>query len=368
MTHLNSVIDRLERESFSRYCAKTGHSVEQVQAYLLPIARAGFLDRLRLFGEVYGKEQAEKLRARFADSLTQGYLELNRAVVEFEREYMIAEIQAALPLLPVNYDYLRTLTAGVGLDAPRPDSPLVITDFLSAVPTVNLYDHEFNAFVSGKTVDTCMPAVCVYPHLFGSLHILIDLVLPAVIEPSAEFRSIDASARIAASSEFLGPCCEAMEIICCERFQLSGHEVAQRLSYIDGGAIMLDITATAGWSFVWHHEYGHLLMGHLQTGAHPDQEHEADAFARTVLVTLAEKTGNYASWMLTGAIFLMVALWIIEKRHGLGSVTTHPPTMTRLDRLIAGNTWRADIARRVSLVCGTATQELWGFDIPVTLE
>lgn len=91
----------------------------------------------------------------------------------------LSQLTAAASWLRIDEQYLADVAARVGVAAPRPKHARSLEGLLDRVATANLFDHEFNAFVSGGTVVEGVPAVCVYPHLLGSTAELIDVVAPS---------------------------------------------------------------------------------------------------------------------------------------------------------------------------------------------
>jgi hypothetical protein len=356
-------IDSLEARSFARYCAKVGRTVSEVEAELMPEVRRVFEQRFIVAEQQFGADEGNCLRAKYTPALSRGYLAANRATIETEREGYVDELVDAAPLLPSDYSSLGPFANSLDCELPSPRDVASLRLFLELVPTVNLFDHEFNAFVSGNTITGGVPAVCVFPHLHGSLSILIDCVLPVIVEKDANFRPLETTVALARRPLFKSACMECLEIICSERFKLSDDVWdLERLAQWPGGISALDVTTLGGWSFVWFHEYAHLLRGHLFRDGGPELEHEADEFAQMMLVRFAKKLGvATATWMLTGAIFVIVAILVMERLHGLG--TTHPPTMERLQRFIAGRSWPQKIADRVTAACEIATRDRWGFDL-----
>jgi hypothetical protein len=355
-------IDELERLSFERYCRKVGRPAADVEAELMPQVQIVFEQRFAV-AEGFGPQHARALREHYSPALARGYLAANRAVIETEREGYVQELVEAAPSLPIAYEHLSAFARLLHCEPPSPDNPASLQTFLERVPTINLYDQMFNAFVSGKTVAGGVPAVCVFPHLHGSLSILIDCVLPVVVEKSADFRPLDETLALARQPAFRAACVESLEIVCSERFELSDDVWdIERLTQWPGGVMSLDVTTLGGWSFVWFHEYAHLLLGHLYRQRGPELEHEADQFATTMLLQYGRKLGVEATtWMWTGATFVIIAMMVIERLRGGGA--SHPPTRERLDRFIGGDPWSAKIAERIAGACGIATMHRWKFGL-----
>jgi hypothetical protein len=83
------------------------------------------------------------------------------------------------------------------------------------------------------------------------------------------------------------------------------------------------------------HEFGHLLLGHLDIGSGHFVEFQADLFAAIALGALVQKQGNSfsLSMMVAGISLVFTLLKILEKYYAIDS-DTHPSATDRINELI----------------------------------
>lgn len=121
---------------------------------------------------------------------------------------------------------------------------------------------------------------------------------------------------------------------------------------------------TGAQHFVWHHEFGHLLRGHLERRPSHQVEREADEFAAAVTLS---KGVNQAFWESVGVVFLFLSLRIVEQRNGTSANQTHPPIRERLMAFVGLSGPHQELLVRLTnsatAACNEVLEETWGFRI-----
>lgn len=364
--HSDNRIRQLERASFERYCSLNGYTPEQVETIMMPGIRRVVEQRFVLIEAQAGKAVAQDLRSKWASALHGNYLDLHRFIIELEKAQYASVIAESARDLPINYSYLRGLAQRIDASALRPSDSRSLKLFLNQIPTINLFEPDFNAFVSGETVVDSLPAVCVYAHLHDSLQEFVDMVAPVVLVYGG-VATPDDVAKHASKFLFRTTCIECLELI-CGRLNMPATNVepnVERLSKSSQDGVMyLDLITGGGWSFVWFHEYGHLLMAHLAQGPCHDVELEADAFAARALSSMfAQLNANAFGWVSVGVVFTFVAIHIIEVVNRLSASSSHPPAHVRLGRYVGNNIFLRLVAESIVAACQPAVERRWNITI-----
>jgi hypothetical protein len=134
-------------------------------------------------------------------------------------------------------------------------------------------------------------------------------------------------------------------------------------------------------SFVLAHEFGHVILGHLQRAAvserklgsfkvqtlHPawQDEFQADAFGARVAIKAMEQLGPLYTWAHpVGVPLALYAFELLERAANLGvdvEHTTHPPTEQRLYKLYEDVLGKTGFARAVALseMVGVIVEHAW---------
>ncbi|MCJ7761269.1 hypothetical protein MUP59_09055, partial [Candidatus Bathyarchaeota archaeon] len=201
---------------------------------------------------------------------------------ERETQDIIRHICKNMQTLPIAYSYMAGLCRQLNISMPRSEDSSSLNSFLDSIPVVILFDLTFNAFVEEKTlVDGVIPCVCMYELLITASDFFIDFTLAAAISfVSGMARSTEQwrCRELGAQPSFQEELKQCIDLVL-------GMSVSVDLKYGDllrsnPDMLLPFMIMSAGASrFVWYHEYGHLLMGHLNVGACHEVEFAADRFA-----------------------------------------------------------------------------------------
>ncbi len=124
-------------------------------------------------------------------------------------------------------------------------------------------------------------------------------------------------------------------------------------------------TVSGAQDFVYYHELGHLLMGHLAIGQSQRVEFEADQFARLVVGnTHTDNEGAYG-WRVVGAAIPLVLLAVLAAKAGNSSGSpTHPASRERV--LAFARSFKEPnaslilaYARGIAAACNPALERWW---------
>lgn len=197
---------------------------------------------------------------------------------------------------------------------------------------------RFNASVAISAGHLSTPFVVFYDLLNAALNNLILVLLQIVGDWRADntFDVVgpDEAQLRSRESPFNEGLILSLQFLFCDSAVINLPEPA--LSFVGERRKILPMLLAAvdgAQSFVWFHEYGHLLKGHLRRRPSPTIEFEADDFAIVVTGNPTQKKG-LSSWAFLGVVFLFLALIAIEERNGGGAHESHPPARERLQRLL----------------------------------
>lgn len=357
-----------ELKSFLRACRRQGYDPDERREMLLEFTKADlrrFLDSVRATDEPAAREFEESMRSIFeADD----YFTASELLFEDQRKALIEDLVITAPRLPINFAYLKELARQIGLREPTPEDPSSLEQFLLSIPTIILFDLEFNAFVNRDTLIDSIPCVSIYDPLLITLDAFSDLILPAIIsfhpDGTVDPATPEQVTAYASNPDFQDACSSCLEVIFGQTDRpltptydlLMSHKSTQWHRH---QALVL----TGAHYFVNYHEYGHLLMGHLAIPPSWRVEYEADYFANT-MIARGPQTKPGQEWKAIGAILTIVLLAIIEAKYPVTS-NTQPPASLRLKMFIDcwGEPLRTvyrDYARAIALACNETLMTRWG--------
>ena len=347
----------MERASFVRLCRASGTKPEDREKFLLELVH----------------QQARQLIENGASnpgsqilSMT-NYWDVLHLATESDKNQIALEITSVADELPINYPYLEILAKSLGLVPPKPDSKQLLQEFLLAIPQVNLFDLEFNAFVTRDSSIEGVPFICVYEQLLSTAPGLADVVLPALVsfrqDGSADPAPSSTIAHHAHNPDFMEACKSCFQMLFCQSDQAfvsaqvqswskSSREDAARHGFVTLGAA----------DIVWYHEYAHLLLGHLELPPAPRLEFEADNFAFLVLL-LQQDRGTAQQWMCLGVVLLFFMLVVLDCWRGNAPSTSHPPAIDRLRKFLRISDVYSSFAARLAALCNPTLEQSWGFRV-----
>jgi hypothetical protein len=331
-----SLLIAKERESFVRHCNRLGWNPKDMEKQF----HENFIERDRELIE--GLRQGAKnnnfeLELHTFDPLlrSKNYWQYIHVQTTLKRKHLANMICEAAPSLPINYAYASQIAKVMGLSEVSEKNPDSLKNFLLNAPLMNVFDLEFNAFVTGDSIIGDIPCVCFHTSLPELAEFFTNLFLSALIPENIEGRIRLPSDEIlnnkANNSEFIASCVSGFrgllgtssEILIVPQCYFSKLHPQLTFDFL---------TALKGSSsFVGLHEFGHFLMGHLEKTYVPSLELEADAFAARILVKTA-KNWPELQWIALGLATIFSILEMIEVLNPT-ALETHPKATDRLAAL-----------------------------------
>lgn len=345
-----------ERESFIQHCNKMGWNPKDQEKKFYE----NFIQRDR---EIIEGQLQRVRNGNFEpdphafDPLlrNKNYWQYIRWQTAEKRKILTNSICEAAPSLPINYNYASKIAKIMGLSEISESKASSLENFLLNIPLMNVFDLEFNAFVTGDSIIEGIPCVCFYSSLPELAEFFTNLFLSALVPEKIEDRitfpsdeSLDDKAN---SPEFIASCVSGLRGLLgtttkvlivpkCYFSKLHPSLTVEFFNALNGSS-----------RFVGLHEFGHLLMGHLDKSHISSLELEADAFAARTLVKTA-KNWQELQWRALGIATLFNILEIIEVLNPLG-LRTHPRPTDRLAAL------ESEIQGVNICGVGSAIKQLW---------
>lgn len=353
----------MSARSFARSCAEIGVAPEDAAAQRMDQMRQE-VDEVLAVCAAKG-EAIPPTILDLQEALNKGdFFRALRQLTIQEKLYLAMDMTKIAHLLPIDFAYLQTLAQRCGLPSLSRDSAYEFAQFILSTPHVDLFDMEFNAFVSKQTVFNGQPYVCVYQQLFAASTAFSNVVLPALFCTNERGEVTVASEqelqRRSVEHGFMDACKIPLQVVFSERQHAQGS--CPSFDPTAGDWFYRHLILSGTVDFVWYHEYGHLLMGHLEREPALDLEFEADAFAaRALLATFHEKP-EAAHWRVIGAIGTLMILLILERRrlkHGARSSAR--ARLQRVQDHYEG--LLTPVAKGIATLCNPSLHGSWGCDI-----
>jgi hypothetical protein len=344
-------IRALQRRTFVDYAARLSLSEGELLALMLMLIRQG-LERPQV--EPLPLQEAKRRKDLLALLASGDVFGLHQLQDQEIKEVVVGRIVTALLTgrLPLsNPENMVSLARAAGIAPFDPERLDNVVSLVQAIPLIGLYGTNFNAFVSGTPIIPDLPAVGYYRHLGTCIDYWNRLLVPAAIRAFDEiiggkkydFKAVDAAAQTAGGDDDFVDACGAVLSLAFEETAI----VSIPASFAGEPRVEASIASFSAEHFVFFHEYGHLLLGHLQLGPGVQREHEADIWASWVAELSASKQRTYVQslWQAFGIVSVLFLLMLIEGRKGNFASDTHPLSLRRFLRLAATldeesrNTW-----------------------------
>lgn len=355
-----------EQRSFENYCRLVGLSQSEAEEHLLPPLREKVQRLLRFVQNQVSVAAAERLSdSKIFSSVIDSYVDVNRVFTEEDKSYYIERVISSADRLPINFGYLASLADQLQVPEPKVDNSDSLRPVLQSILAFNLFEPEFNAFITGKSKFRNIPAVVVYPFLSGTLWEILNVVIPITGLFGDPLSDAEVN-ELASRPRFMEVCLSCFDAILCGGFFAKSYNDIDRLSSMgDAEEMHLDIINGGAWDFVWLHEYGHLLLGHLDRPAGHDVEHDADSFAIRALALnpLYEKRPEVFPLVCVGVITLLLVVHILQVSQDKAESETHPSTMSRLYNYLGDQELKWFIARRIVAGLRPTCQSRWGIQL-----
>lgn len=329
-------LSRLERDSFTRLCFRLRRNPDEYQQLSLTMAQRN----LREF--INGHEYPEIASLHFSETQellnAPDFWTYKRLQKDRETRSIVRHICNNEHALPINYEYLSGLCNHLNISTIWSDDSGILCSFLDSIPVVILFDLSFNAFVEQRTlVDGAIPCVCMFDQLFVTSEVFIDFVLAAAISttsgmavPTNHSRCFEIGTQPAFQEE-LKQCIELV-LGMSDRVDLIYDALLRSRPNM---MLPFMIMTHGAQRFVWYHEYGHLLMGHLPVGPCHKVEFAADLFGWFLLNHHFDPADIAAFWNFLGALVVMLLIALLEAILHVSESKTHPSARVRIRELLA---------------------------------
>ena len=235
------------------------------------------------------------------------YWDLLRWTTREKKQQIIGEISKAIRRIPSNYSYLSKLSGLMKLPKPSKENPDSIIVLIKNIPVMNIFELDFNAFVIGRTTISNIPFVCYYTLLPGLIDHFVNIFLSALTPAKAneyiDFPSNEALRITAKNPEFMVCCMSGMLSLigaAADLYKIPSMYFSEKHPQL--GPELFSALCGSSY-FVSFHEYGHILLGHIEMAHTLDLEHQADIFALQVLLE-SEKDKKLLSWRILGVAIL----------------------------------------------------------------
>ena len=171
-----------EQRSFEKYCRLVGLPQSEVEEILMPPVRKKVQRLLQFAQNQVGVAEVEQLAcykiSKILNSVNVSYVDVSRVLTEEEKSYYIERVISSADRLPINFRYLASLSDRLQVPEPKVGNSDSLRLLLQSIFAFNLFEPKFNAFVTGQTKFSNIPAVVVYPFLNGALLEILNIVIP----------------------------------------------------------------------------------------------------------------------------------------------------------------------------------------------
>ncbi len=287
----------LEMVSFNEFCSRIKKDSTSYAKQLSDVL-IGELNRvIHLSGDGIPQSGTDHLRNAIQQTDIFGQLKI---VEDHANGTRLTHIVGGAPRQMLNYRYLQSLAESMRLPVLSPGDDNALRALLDSVPLRLIWDNNFNAFVTGETLLDNIPCVCVYHTITSGLKSLAAVVATAIIELGDPFPIIIRCKEIRHENSFKADCRKALQSILGEGDLLVPLSEQHVFGSQDQMQMYIYTSIIAGaFDFVWLHEYGHLLLGHLLEEASHRVEFEADEFAAATMFSAVEKFPKFETLRAT---------------------------------------------------------------------
>lgn len=339
---------KLETASFNQFCKRAGKDATSYAALVSDV----LIDELKTAIHTAGDGIPQSLSDHFRNAIQESNMfEKIRIIEDHANATRLSHIIRGAPRQMINYSYLSTLAEALGLPIPSPadDTPLRV--LLDALPLRLMWDNNFNAFVKRETLLANIPCICVFHTITSGLKALADLVATAIVEIGDPLPIVIRCSDIRKEPSFKTDCRNVLQAIFGEGNLLIPLHEKHAYGRRDSMHLYLHTYFVSGaFDFVWLHEYGHLLLGHLLKGPSHRVEFEADEFAAATMFRAVETFPKYEmaraeepevvqdlvefdrTLYIFGAALALSVLCLFDLFR-MGDSPTHPPGKARVHNI-----------------------------------
>ncbi len=368
--HQKQRIRTLHDDSFQAYCATCGYEPDEHAELLLGMAKAKFeyiLDGIDI------KDIPTNLGSRLISAIVKmraatDFFEFRNVEHEERRQYICAAITRLVPRLPIAYDYAARLCKDIGLVQPSLAKPASIAQLIESVPIISNWDFEFNAFVTGASLIDEIPCICVYETLLSTCAAFLHCIVPFVLDfkEKAKLADIKDAEAMGKQPDFINELHDCITMAMGKtNFVKQGAVETEKNTYST-----VHVMVEASVQFVWYHEFGHLLQGHLAQPQSNQLEFDADSFAFRIIAH-EPKDQSLDIWFALGSLMPLVIIDILETVSQLHEAQSHPAAKLRIERGV--HAFKTDNPRAVrpalgylrslAAVCNPTLKSHWGVSL-----
>lgn len=231
--------------------------------------------------------------------------------------------------LRLNWAYLARLAHSFGIRRPDSRHPERLRILLHSIPIITLWGDDLGAYTWNRPA-IGLPVVVVSHSLGVVVNAYLNVlaaILFGVEEQRVYQRTVDEIAVRATDPTFA----ESMQAVLERAVGKARGATIDNSAQFDQLYPHLDTVLYAmnagALNFVLHHEYAHVVFGHLELEASHRVEHEADWFA--------VKLSGLNECERVGMIAMLMLLIVVDTAAGTPLARSHPLAAARLHQLIA---------------------------------
>ena len=338
----------LEMASFNEFCSR----IEKDSTSYARQLSDTLTDELNRVIHLSADGIPQSLTDHFRNAIQQNDIFGQMKIVEVHANMTrLTHIIGGAPRQMLNYGYLQSIVENLHLPVLTPDDDNALRVLLDSLPLRLIWDNNFNAFVTGETLIDDIPCVCVYHAITSGLKSLAAVVSTAIIQLGDPFPVVIRCKEIRNENSFKTDCRKALQSIFGEGDLLIPISKQHAFGSQDQMQMYFySMIVSGAFDFVWLHEYGHLLLGHLLEGPSYHVEFEADEFAAVTMFNAVEKFPKFEilratqpeivedmlqlerTFYLYGAALSLSVLCLFDLFQKSES-STHPPGKARVQNI-----------------------------------
>jgi hypothetical protein len=179
----NKLLFEKEKASFIKHCKKNGISPKAFEVKLIESFRQRNDDMVEsLCQGIDDQIEKSKIISEYNSVLrSKDYWQYMKWQTDAKREMISNWICKAAPSLPINYRYVSQIAQIMGLPEISERNSDSLISFIFNIPLMNVFNLEFNAFVTGDSVIEGIPCVCHHTSAPDLCEFFTNLFLSALL-------------------------------------------------------------------------------------------------------------------------------------------------------------------------------------------
>ncbi len=320
-------INEFVRNSFISFCDRCGHDPHSYNEYhlkMLKYRNACILKELDP-DTIQFRESYEKI------FLSNDLLECRSIEHELRRSFLANDIISTCKFIKLPKDYFKKLHyRNINSDDFKLDDAF-LEQVVTTVPIYSSFEPKFNAFVTSSSLLLGdVPAICVNEQLLAVCDVFVHYTFPKIFNFGERSKPIkqDLAKELGNNPDNI----MSLENIFRMLIGVSGTAPSPENEKNVALNMTLSLVVESSVQFVWYHEFGHFLLGHLESSHSHKNEFEADSFAyQTLLHVASDIYGVGKFWVLFGGIVPLLLIDLLEKILRIESQSSHPSGIDRID-------------------------------------